>query len=40
MHDLPISLNYGVISPFRDGLKFREYKNLTKNSEFAVCGQM
>ena len=39
MHDLPVSVNYGVILPFHETLqyeKFREYKNLVKISKFTV----
>ena len=40
-HDIPISLNDRVISPFRKGFiftKLRENKTLAKISKFTVCG--
>ena len=46
-HDLPISVNDRVISPFHEGLfsrnfayaKFRENKTLAKIYEFTVCNK-
>ena len=45
-HDLPISVNVRVISPFHEGFiftklaKFRENKILAKISEFTVYGAL